>query len=698
MVSRKCRFLSLIVLVFFCEIIHIDAMLEIPNSIIEIKPEESQNKQITPIILDQPLTKTLPAKAGEKIITPDWLLTLPNDTDNYPKINWLNNDQIVYATPPNMHKKIWSIEIRDVNTNEHHLLGEGALPLPSPDGQLIAFIKGEKTAKQLYLMDAKGNNIKQLSHIENGLGDYFSEFCWSPDSNQIALVHKPFIEYWSKEPQPKTSINIIDIKSGQMNQIASFEESIDYLSYFPNGDELLFMKMRIGSLYKEDEDHEWIQSLNIKNGHLRTLAMFDGLQQFLSPICAPNGEKIAFTYDADNPEYNFMLSIGLVSNDPKNSNTLPSVNRLTYELKLFSPRWSNDSQHIYVRRDYGAYRQIYIIDTKTGKPTQITNAPLNVRNYDLSPDGLRLAWVGQDAQGTFILRVASNDGHNVKDLINIPAIPNDMALSEVREIDWQAPNYPARMRGLLVMPLNYQKDTSYPLIVDIHGGGAGAQIYLDGNILLNTPLEWHMWAAKGYAVFVPEFRSSASFGSLAITRDEFQNHDLVNCDIKDIEAGIDSLIAAGIVDKNRLAAIGHSAGARRANWLVASTHRFRAVVSKEGWADEWIEIYNQTPSKRINKMFGGAPWEVPQNYFKNSALFHAKGATTPTLFLMGNPEKGGLDTSNSVNKFYNALKAQGIETAYVKYNDEGHVFEQPANRRDALERSIRWIDDHMGKR
>ena len=49
-----------------------------------------------------------------------------------------------------------------------------------------------------------------------------------------------------------------------------------------------------------------------------------------------------------------------------------------------------------------------------------------------------------------------------------------------------------------------------------------------------------------------------------------------------------------------------------------------------------------------------------------------------------------------LNKLYNALKGQGIETEYVKYNDEGHNFEQPANRRDSLERSIRWIDNHIG--
>jgi dipeptidyl aminopeptidase/acylaminoacyl peptidase len=216
-------------------------------------------------------------------------------------------------------------------------------------------------------------------------------------------------------------------------------------------------------------------------------------------------------------------------------------------------------------------------------------------------------------------------------------------------------------------------------------------------VQIPQPLEWHLWAAKGYAVFIPEFRSSASFGSLAITRDLFQEHDSLNGDLKDIEAGVDELIRQGIVDKDRMAVIGHSAGSLRANWLTVATHRYKAVVSKEGWADEFIITLLNPPSKILYAEYGGPPWEVPQNYLKNSPLFHAKEATTPTLFLMGNVELGGANKYGTVNLLYSSIKAQGVETQYIYYPDEGHVFEKPANRRDALKRSIQWIDSHMRK-
>ncbi|MGL6187808.1 MAG: hypothetical protein ACRC12_02040 [Holosporales bacterium] len=81
----------------------------------------------------------------------------------------------------------------------------------------------------------------------------------------------------------------------------------------------------------------------------------------------------------------------------------------------------------------------------------------------------------------------------------------------------------------------------------------------------------------------------------------------------------------------------------------------------------------------------GGSRELPEK----PALFHCREATIPTLFLMGNAEKGGADPYDTVHILTNALKAQDVETEYVKYTDEGHFFEQIVNQRDALERSIR---------
>ena len=547
----------------------------------------------------------------------------------------------------------------------------------------------------MWLIKSDSTKLEKLTQIKGGVGVHYKfsyDFSWSPDSKYIALSHQPYVPPWKDEPRPESTIDVINISTKEIKEIASFEARINHLSWLPDGEKILFMKERVGFLYKDEVDYEWIQTINIRSRYIHTLVKFDGLQQFLQPKLSPDGKMLALMYDADNPLFYFMRSIGLVS-ITDDDNLLP-INRLTSEIKLDSPHWSNDNNHVYALRDYGAYKQIYKINTKTAEAIQITNDPLNIESYSLSQDGSKIAWVGQSAHGDRIIRMASNNGQNVIELNTLQSGTNDIYLSEVREVTWSVHSYPSDMKGLLILPLNYQENMKYPLIVDIHGGDVGAHIYLLGGLLVTTPLEWQMWSAKGYAVFIPEFRSSASFGSLAVNRDVLQEFNRVESDFQDIEAGVDMLIDLGVADPKRLSIVGHSAGALRANWFAVKSNRYQAIISKEGWADELSLASSFPASKRMSAMYGGSPQEVPQNYLKNSPLAYSSGAKTPTLFIMCNPELGGIDKTGTTLKLYNSFIDQGVEAQFIQYSDEGHNIEKAINRRDVLERAVDWIDKH----
>jgi dipeptidyl aminopeptidase/acylaminoacyl peptidase len=641
----------------------------------------------------QPLAKPLLEKAGNVKVTDDWLASLPFNLSEKLTIEWLNTTHLIYTLPTTYDKQSTQIEIIDTHTGEHSALGKGEAPKPSPNGQWIAFSKGKGKEQQLWLMKSNGTEITQLTHKPKGLGVYKFNFdlAWSPDSRYIALSHSL--------GELQSAIDVIDISNLQIRHILTTNNSqIRAIAWFPDAQKLLFWQEQPEQEPAIKEDLESIQTVRLSDGDVCTLTKFNGLQQFLTPTISADGKQIAIMYDPDHPRFDTNQNIGLMPANCLGDHSSFPVKQLTYDVKLFSPQWSHDGQSIYALRIYGAYKQIYNINTNTGKLKQITNSPasVGVDAYALSPDSSQLAWLALDAHGTWTIRFASNEGKNVRDLLTIPGVPEDMALSEVREIEWDTLDYPARMRGLLIMPLNYQPGIKYPLIVDIHGGGSGAPLGLRGAVLVTTPLEWQMWAAKGYAVFVPEFRSSGAFGPFAETHDDLKDHDIIDKDIIDVETGIDSLIASGIVDSKRLAVIGHSAGGRRVNWLTTTRHQFRAVVSKEGWADDYLTALNPPknyPIKRMCYYYGGTPQEVPQNYLKNSSLFHTVDASTPTLFLMGNPKLGGADISGTVPLLNGLLKAKGIETQYIYYPDEGHVFEKPGNRLDALKRSETWIDE-----
>ena len=101
-----------------------------------------------------------------------------------------------------------------------------------------------------------------------------------------------------------------------------------------------------------------------------------------------------------------------------------------------------------------------------------------------------------------------------------------MLNTKILYIDVEAVN----MRGLVVMPLNYQKGKQYPLSVDIHGGDMGASIYLLGGTLLSSPLEWQLWAALlilfvDFSYMSLEFRKLKSHiqGEKSYTPNSFTN-------------------------------------------------------------------------------------------------------------------------------------------------------------------------------
>ncbi|MDR3502414.1 MAG: prolyl oligopeptidase family serine peptidase [Legionella sp.] len=648
--------------------------------------------------LSPSIIPSLPAHTGSTLMTPDVLLQLPSINSSKTTISWINNHRLIYVLPSKKQEQA-KLRVYDLHSKEYSEWGDGGIPKPSPDGQWIAYIKGAGEDAQLWLRNNASGDTTQLSQISGGLSGPYKvsyDFIWLPDSKRLILTHQPYAKPWEKKERPESKIILLDRVTRQSQLLASIDASIRYPAWLPGTDRIVFVKERNTFLYNEEEDKDWVQSLNILNKSIETLAQIDGWQQFLQPTPSPNGKSIALLYDADNPIYSYMLSIGLLSTEQTPNSQKRALNRLTNEMQLILASWSPDSQNLYALRTYGAYSQLYRIDANTGSSVQLTSEPLKIETYALSPDGSKLAWIGEDAHGNYEVKLAHNDGSHIRTIDKQSMLAPDIALSEVREIEWVTRDYPVPMRGLLVMPLNYKKENKYPLIVDIHGGDAGDSIHLTGGVLVSTSLEWQLWAAKGYAVFVPEFRSSASFGALGISRDLFIEHNRLGGDLKDIESGVDYLISAGIADSMRLALIGHSAGALRANWLAVATHRYKAIISKEGWADEWTQALHEPPNKRHYAMYGGTPWEVPENYLKNSALHHAATADTPVLFLMGNPEIGGADAYQTVFQLYYFLKNNGIETQYTYYADEGHVFNKFINRQDALERCETWIAKHFG--
>ena len=170
----------------------------------------------------------------------------------------------------------------------------------------------------------------------------------------------------------------------------------------------------------------------------------------------------------------------------------------------------------------------------------------------------------------------------------------------------------------------------------------------------------------GYAVFLPNPRGSSGRGQ------EFARANLGDMgggDFKDILAGIDALVADGIVDDARVAITGGSYGGFMSSWAVTQTDRFAAAIPFAVVTD-WTSFHYTTNIGQFDALFlQGDPTDPDGPYPKWSPVFHAQKCKTPTLIIHG--EEDLCTPLPQATEFYNALVEAGCEVELVDLSARG---------------------------
>jgi dipeptidyl aminopeptidase/acylaminoacyl peptidase len=144
------------------------------------------------------------------------------------------------------------------------------------------------------------------------------------------------------------------------------------------------------------------------------------------------------------------------------------------------------------------------------------------------------------------------------------------------------------IEGVLIKPADYDASRKYPLLVVLHGGPTGVDRALLGADRY-YPIE--RFAAKGALILRPNYRGSAGYG------EKFRSLNVRNLgvgDYQDVISGVDSLIAKGLVDKDRVASMGWSEGGYISAFITTYSDRFRAVSVGAGisdWMTYYIDLY-----------------------------------------------------------------------------------------------------------
>jgi len=236
--------------------------------------------------------------------------------------------------------------------------------------------------------------------------------------------------------------------------------------------------------------------------------------------------------------------------------------------------------------------------------------------------------------------------------------------------------------GWVIYPTNYQPGQKYPLLLLIHGGPHGA--YGPAFMYIGQ-----QFAGRGYLVLYTNPRGSESYGQ------EFAcciDKNWGDRDYADIMAGVDALVAKGIVHEDNIFAHGWSYGGYMSCWLATQTDKFKAICAGASVTNLLSDYGTSDITMSDEWEYGGQPWRDAEHLLRHSPLNHVENVTTPLLLLHG--EKDMRCPASQTEEFYIALQRLGKEAVMVRYPDEFHSLRRPHHRVDRYQRLLAWFEHH----
>ncbi|MBL8268607.1 S9 family peptidase [Steroidobacter sp.] len=444
----------------------------------------------------------------------------------------------------------------------------------------------------------------------------------------------------------------------------------------------------------------------LKDGKSQDVFRVGGIMNGIGPSISPDGRWLSVVCDIDSQRWDDFTSLLVVEL------ATGQVRRLTRTQYVGgqSVRWGPDSRRLYYLTRDGGRTQINSVDLD-GNSLALTESPTYKRELQLSPDGRRLAYVARDGLGRVELRtlaVATKQDTRVA-LLDDPTVRYQLGRFE--RVKFPTPDG-VQIAAWVIYPPDFDASKKYPLYVDVHGGGPGSFLYLFGPISAVTtgsPLEWHTWAAKGYVVFVPDYRSSGEYGpGVAAARHRQRNGDFggIEADMRDVDAGVEWLSKHPYIDASRIGVLGSSAGGARVNLLLTRSTRYRAgIIHDQIGAGVLPDFIGSLTGSRTGTTASRMFWEThvgkladrPETYL-GGFLFDGYKSKTPTLILVGGDRSRslwpGLDPL-SAEALFSILRLNRVPSRMLRYSDDGHGFMTPASARHAFGQIEAWLAEQM---
>lgn len=610
---------------------------------------------------------------------------------------------------------------------EHRPLTTGKFldnsPRWSPDGTRIAYMSNRDGMPQIYMHWVASGQTAAITNLT----DPATGLSWSPDGSHLAfnklvpeaplsigqMPAPPPGAQWA-EPAKYTDeivfrfdgigdvpagawhLFVIPSEGGTPRQLTSGDRS--YTSGFftapgsgpqwaPSSDAII-----VDANLRDDSDLEWMDSeiyeISLADASVRMLTDRRGPDN--SPSVSPDGSRIAYLGYDDRYQGYQVTRLHVMNRDGSGSRIVSSsLDRTVYQV-----RWSPDGDGIFGLFDDEGNTKLalfrldgsYEVVAENGGSGSMAYGGFGV-SYTVAGDGtFAFTTTRPDLPGDIAV------GRPGRTPTLVTSVNADLfagkTLASVEEIWWNSSKDGLPIQGWIMKPPEFETDTKYPLILEIHGGPFA-------NYGDRFDVEKQLWASMGFVVLYTNPRGSTSYG------EEFGNlihHAYPGDDFHDLDSGVDAVIAEGYIDEDNLFVTGGSGGGVLTAWMIGNTDRFKAAVSFYpviNWYS--FALTADMAPVAVKYWFPGMPWDNVEHYEERSLLSVVSNVKTPTLIMTG--EEDWRTPMSESEQYYKALKLLGVEAVLVRVPGEAHgIWGRPSHGISKITTVKGWFDKYSTER
>ncbi|MBZ5728943.1 MAG: S9 family peptidase [Acidobacteriia bacterium] len=586
-------------------------------------------------------------------------------------------------------------------TGERYQLTSGkkssSNPQWAPDSRRLAFVSDREGKRQIYVIAPAGGEAAQLTTEENGVGG----MAWAPGGEAIAFTSSGPDSKSQKDRKDK--YGEFDVIGGDytMNHLwlvkapadipadrkqlpkpealtKGDQFSVGSFAWSPDGKRIAFSATRDPDL--SSFGTEQIYVVDLSDQHVRKLLEGGGPNS--RPEWSPDGRQIAFVSSGGSPSFFYTnRHIEVIAAEGGE----PRVVTRDFDEDPNLIDWGPGG--IYFSAWQKTSRQVFRVDPAAGAVVRISApAEFLVGDVSFTRDHRTLAGTGAAPNRFSEVFVAPAADFAPRFLTDFNGQWKEFRLATREVIQWKSADG-TTIEGILMKPADYDPGRKYPLLVVIHGGPTGVDTATRGADR-TYPVE--RFVAKGALVLKPNYRGSAGYG------EKFRSLNVRNLglgDYEDVISGVDFLIAKGMVDKDRVGAMGWSQGGYISAFITTYSDRFKAVSVGAGISD-WATYYVNTDIHPFTRQYLKAtPWEDPEIYRKTSPITYVNRARTPTLIQHGDQDKR-VPPPNAF-ELYQALKDRGVPVKLILYRGFGHPINKPKQQRAVMEHNYEWFSKYI---